>query len=83
MCRHERGERGNLREEGEADLRRGEVPLSENKGEAVESGEDEGVAETAEQREEGDDGLGQEELVRSPHELENVLGVEALEGVAR
>ena len=82
MCRHERGERGNLREEGEADLRRGEVPLSENKGEAVESGEDEGVAETAEQREEGDNGLGQEELVRSPHELENVLGVEALEEAA-
>jgi hypothetical protein len=74
--------RDNLRCEGEADLGRGEVPLSENKGEAVETGEDEGVAGTAEQREEGDNGLGQEELVRSPHELENILGVEALEEAA-
>jgi len=71
-----------LRDEGEADLRRGEVPPSKNKGEAVETGEDEGIAESAEQGEEGNDGLGQEELVRSPHELENVLGVEALEEAA-
>jgi hypothetical protein len=82
MCMHENGRRDDLRDEGEADLRRGEVPLSKNKAEAVETGEDESVAEATEQGEEGNNGLGQEELVRSPHELENVLGVEALEEAA-
>lgn len=73
---------GNSRQEGKADLRRAELPLCENKAEAVETGEDEGIAEAAEQGEEANNGLGQEEQVGSPHELEDVLGVEAFEEAA-
>jgi hypothetical protein len=68
-----------LRDEAETNLRGGEVPLSEDEGEAVEAGEDESVAEATEQGQESDDRLGQEEEVRPPHELQDVLGIEALE----
>jgi len=70
---------GDLRDEAEADLRRGEVPLSKNKSEAVKAGEDEGIAEATEQGEESDDRLSKEEEVRPPHERQDVLHVEALE----
>lgn len=60
-------------------MRRGEVPLAQDKSEAVETSEDKGVAEAAEQGEEGNDGLSDEEEVRPPHERQDVLHVEALE----
>ena len=68
-----------LRDEAETDLRRGEVPFLENKSEAVKTGEDEGIAEATEEREESDNRLGQEEEVRPPHERQDAPPAEALE----
>lgn len=69
---------GEQREEAEADSDGTEVPLLENKAEAVEPSKDERIAEATEQGQVGDDRLDQQHTVGTPKEPAHLLEAKAL-----